>query len=75
MLVTLLWLLLFSSLVLWLAYTRASLAKATLVLGVLSYVAFRSRERRSPSLAAGAGSAKQFFVRLTLHDEGPTPAQ
>jgi len=48
---------------------------ATLVLGVLSYVAFRSRERRSPSLAAGAGSAKQFFVRLTLHDEGPTPAQ
>jgi len=48
---------------------------ATLVLGVLSYVAFRSRERRSPSLAAGTGSAKQFFVRLTLHDEGPTPAQ
>ena len=35
MLVTLLWLVLFSSLVLWLAYTRASLAKATLVLGVL----------------------------------------
>ena len=35
MLVTLLWLVLFASLVLWLAYTRASLAKATLVLGVL----------------------------------------
>ena len=35
MLVTLLWLVLFASLILWLAYTRASLAKATLVLGVL----------------------------------------
>ncbi len=32
---TVLWLLLFSSLVLWLAYQRASLAKATLLLGVL----------------------------------------
>ena len=35
MLVTLLWLLLFVSLVLWLAYQRASFARATLVLGVL----------------------------------------
>ena len=35
MLVSLLWLVLFASLVLWLAYTRASLARATLVLGVL----------------------------------------
>src|SRR4030095_8682414 len=35
MLFTLLWLVLFSSLVLWLAYTRASLAKATLGLRVL----------------------------------------
>jgi len=35
MVLTALWLVLFTSLVLWLAYQRASLAKATLVLGVL----------------------------------------
>ena len=35
MVLTALWLILFTSLVLWLAYTRASLAKATVVLGVL----------------------------------------
>ena len=35
MVLTTLWVLLFTSLVLWLAYQRASLAKATLVLGVL----------------------------------------
>ena len=35
MVLTALWLLLFTSLVLWLAYQRASLARATLVLGVL----------------------------------------
>jgi hypothetical protein len=48
---------------------------ATLVLGVLSYVAFRSRERRQPGLATGAASGKQFFVRLTLHEEAPAPPQ
>ena len=42
---------------------------ATLILGVLSYVAFRSRERRRPSAAAAAHSGKQFFVRLTLREE------
>jgi len=46
---------------------------ATLVLGVLSYVAFRSRERRRPGAAAAADSGKRFFVRLTLREEGPAP--
>ena len=35
MVLTILWLVLFASLVLWLAYQRASLAKATIALGVL----------------------------------------
>jgi hypothetical protein len=35
MVLSVLWLLLFASLVLWLAYQRASLATATLVLGLL----------------------------------------
>ena len=46
-----LWLVLFVSLVLWLAYQRASLAKATVVLGVL--LAYYSAVRRGPALVEG----------------------
>jgi hypothetical protein len=44
---------------------------ATLILGLLSYVAFLSRERRRPRVASGEeGPGKQFFVRYTLPDGG-----
>jgi hypothetical protein len=39
---------------------------ATLILGVLSYVAFRLRERRAPRPESASASGKQFFVRY--HD-------
>jgi hypothetical protein len=39
---------------------------ATLILGVLSYVAFRLRERRGPRAESTSGTGKQFFVRY--HD-------
>ena len=38
---------------------------STLVLGVLSYLAFRARERRTPGTAAEP-ARKIFFVRLGL---------
>jgi hypothetical protein len=41
---------------------------ATLMLGVLSYVAFRLRERRRPNLAANT-AGKRFFVRLNLPED------
>jgi hypothetical protein len=40
----------------------------TIVLGVLSYVAFRSREHRVPADAEGK-PAKRFLVRHTLPDD------
>ena len=43
---------------------------STLVLGVLSYMAFRAREKRRPR-AAPAPAQKTFFVRLQLPE---TPA-
>jgi len=47
---------------------------ATLVLGVVSYVAFRARERRRPEAATTpAGGGKTFLVRLTLPDEDGRP--
>jgi hypothetical protein len=43
---------------------------ATLVLGVVSYVAFRARERRRPAPAhAATGPSKRFLVRLTLAED------
>ena len=43
---------------------------ATLVLGVVSYVAFRARERRRPPLAHGApASTHRYLVRLTLAED------
>ena len=46
----------------------------TLILGVLSYLAFRARERRKPAPAAAAAAGKRFFVRYVLSDDdaGPT---
>jgi hypothetical protein len=44
---------------------------STLVLGVLSYLAFRAREKRRPS-EAGEPTRKVFFVRLGL-PEGSAP--
>ena len=40
---------------------------STLVLGVLSYLAFRARERRQPR-AAAEPARKTFLVRLGLPD-------
>jgi hypothetical protein len=44
---------------------------STLVLGVLSYLAFRARERRHPSPTAEA-PRKVFFVRLGLPEAAST---
>ena len=44
---------------------------STLVLGVLSYVAFRAREKRRPQEAA-APARKVFFVRLGLPEAEPS---
>ncbi len=44
---------------------------STLVLGVLSYLAFRARERRRPREAA-APARKVFFVRLGLPEGAST---
>jgi hypothetical protein len=41
---------------------------ATLILGVLSYVAFRAREQRRPR-HGGPDPGKRFLVRYTLPDE------
>ena len=49
---------------------------STLVLGVLSYLAFRAREQRRPKPAAEP-SRKVFFVRLGLPEAasaGPSKA-
>jgi hypothetical protein len=46
---------------------------STLVLGVLSYMAFRAREQRRPSPAA-AQPQKVFFVRLGLPEAAATTA-
>jgi len=48
---------------------------ATLILGVLSYMAFRARDQRRPGKAGAGSSGKQFFVRYTLPDgDGPATA-
>ena len=44
---------------------------STLVLGVLSYLAFRARETRRPGPAA-APPRKTFFVRLELPEAAST---
>jgi hypothetical protein len=44
---------------------------ATLVLGALSYMALRARERRYPE--AFAPPEKRFFVRYTLPEGGGAP--
>lgn len=46
---------------------------STLVLGVLSYMAFRARERRRPSAPAEA-PRKVFFVRLGLPEADAMPS-
>jgi amino acid transporter len=50
---------------------------ATLILGLLSYVAFRARERRRPDARPDDPVAqRRFLVRLTLPEEpaGGSPA-
>lgn len=39
---------------------------ATLILGVLSYVAFRARERRRPTTETRRAESRRFLVRYTL---------
>jgi len=46
---------------------------STLVLGVISYLAFRAREKRRPHHAAESPD-KVFFVRLELPDAAAAPA-
>lgn len=42
---------------------------ATLILGVLSYLAFRGRDRRRPTAIEAEAPARRFFVRYVLPDE------
>lgn len=45
---------------------------ATLILGVLSYLAFRARERRRPTVETRRQEGRRFLVRYTLDDQGET---
>jgi uncharacterized membrane protein len=46
---------------------------ATLVLGVLSYVAFRARDRRRPAANARTVATRRFLVRYEIPGDGEQP--